>query len=267
MKRLSSAIAVFLILSAAGSVMAADNLGFAAIRIEKGIMKVFRNMGSVLSVAAKETGRVGPDDEMAIRRVLRRTNDTGRPFAIDSTFIDSKGVMKYIDPDTYRNYEGSDISQQDAVIAMQKTKRPRLGELFISVEGIRAADIEYPVLAGNQFLGSISVLVKPEELIRGVAAPAEKELSVKCFVMQKDGTILYESDVKQIGHHTFTDPLFKDYPELVALGKKMVRQKEGSGYYSFTAPETKKVVKKKAVWRTVRLFGNDWIVVAYDEVR
>jgi hypothetical protein len=32
-------------------------------------------------------------------------------YVIDSAFIDDKGVMKFIEPEEFRNYEGSYISQ------------------------------------------------------------------------------------------------------------------------------------------------------------
>lgn len=85
--------------------------------------------------------------------------------------------------------------------------------------------------------------------------------------MQKDGVILYETDPTQIGLNLFTDPLYQGYQELIALGKTMIKQKEGKGFYTFQVPGTKNIVKKQAVWKTIRFFNNDWIVVAYREVK
>jgi len=91
---------------------------------------------------------------------------------------------------------------------------------------------------------SVSMLIKHDELIRSVAEKIEKELGVNCMVMQKDGLILYKTDQTQIGRNTFTDPLYKDFPELIALGKRMIKEKEGKGFYNFWDSGTKNVVKK-----------------------
>ena len=104
-------------------------------------------------------------------------------------------------------------------------------------------------------------------MIRSVAASIENESGAKCWVMQKDGLLLYETDPTQMGLNLFTDPLYKDYPELIKLGKRMVKEKEGEGFYTFLIHGTKKVIKKKAVWKTVHFLNNDWIVVAYKEVK
>jgi hypothetical protein len=54
---------------------------------------------------------------------------------------------------------------------------------------------------------------------------------------------------------------------LIALGKQMVKEKEGKGFYTFVVHGTKNVVKKQAVWKTAHFFNNDWIIVAYEEVK
>jgi len=90
---------------------------------------------------------------------------------------------------------------------------------------------------------------------------------MKCWVMQKDGMILYETDVIQRGLNIFSDPLYKDYSKLISLGKRMVKENKGKGFYTFKAQGTKNVVKKQATWKTIHFFNSDWIVVAYSEVK
>jgi hypothetical protein len=249
----------------AGQALASDNLSKAASKIESGISNILKGIEGTISHAAKQTGKLGIQRETEIRKLLQSCN-AGRPYVVDSTFIDNKGIMKFIEPQQYRKYEGSDISKQEAIIKMLKSQKPRMGNAFVSVEGIKSIDIEYPVFSkGNQFLGSVSMLIKYDELIRSVAATVEKELGVNCMVMQKDGLILYKTDPTQIGHNTFTDPRYKDFPEVIALGKRMIKEKEGEGFYSFTTPGTKNVVKKRNVWKTVHFFNNDWIIAAYKE--
>lgn len=260
-------MAAFLLLFMTGPAFAGDNLNDAASGIAAGISKKLHRLGDAASSAARKAGKeIGREAE--IRKLLLKNYHVGKPFVIDSTFIDNKGIMKFIEPRSYRSYEGSDISKQEAVIRMLKTRQARMGDVFTSVEGIRAVDIEHPVFSQDgQFLGSVSMLVKHEQLLQAAAAPIEKKREVKCWVMQKDGLIIYETDPTQRGLNLFKDPLYKDYPELIALGKRIVREKQGAGFYSFVIHGTKNVVKKQAVWRTVSFFNNDWIVVAYKEIK
>ena len=267
MKSFVLVITAFLFFFMTEQAFAGDNLSDAASKIETGILNNLNGIGDTISFVAKETGKIGLNGEAEIRKLLQR-NCAASPYVINSAFIDSKGIMKIIEPDKYREYEGSDISKQEAVISMLKTKKPRMGNVFLSVEGIKSIDIEYPVFSkGKQFVGSVSMLVKHEEMIRAVAETIEKDLGVKCWVMQKDGLILYETDPTQTGLNLFTDPLYKDYPELIALGKRMVKEKKGEGFYTFLVHGTKNVVKKRVVWKTVHFFNNDWIIAAYREVK
>lgn len=267
MKRFVLVITAFFVFSMTGQAFADNNLNDAASKIESGISNVLNKLGKTVSLVAKETGQTGLNNEFEIRKLLQKNYNDGKPHVIDSTFIDSKGIMKLVEPDKYRSYEGSNISKQEAVITMLKTKKPRMGNLFLSVEGIKSIDIEHPVFSKEkQFFGSVSMLIKPDEMIRSVVVPIEKNLGVKCWVMQKDGVILYETDPVQIGLNLFTNPLYKDYQELIALGKKMIKETKGEGFYTFQSHGTTNAVRKKAVWKTIHFFNNDWIVVAYMKI-
>lgn len=247
---------------------AAVPLPLAAASMDAGLSALLGTLGDISSQAAAEIARVGTADEVKIRQRLRQNHQEGAPYVIDSTFIDAKGVMKMIEPEKYRGYEGSDISQQEAVIKMLATPKSRMGNLFVSVEGIKSIDIESPIFANDrQFLGAVSMLLRPDEIIGSATRPLEKGLGVNCWVMQKDGMILYETDRQQVGLKLFADPLYQGYPELIALGRRMVQEDSGEGSYAFTLPGTKTVVKKQAAWRTIHFFDNDWIIVAYREVK
>ncbi|HOP46611.1 MAG TPA: hypothetical protein PK874_03015 [Desulfobacteraceae bacterium] len=249
-----------------GQTFAADNLNDAACRIESGILRVLNGIGDTISHAAEEAGKAGLNGENQIRKILQYCN-AGRPYVFDSAFIDSKGIIRFIEPEQYRQHEGADISDQDVVVNVQNTKKPCMGSLFVSVEGIKSVDIAYPVFSKeSQHIGSVSMLVNQDKLIRSVAAAVEKELDVRSWAMQKDGTLLYETDSARTGLNLFTAPLYDGYPELKELGRRMMKESEGVGFYTFILHGTKEPVKKRAVWRTVRFFNNDWIISVYKKI-
>ncbi len=129
-------------------------------------------------------------------------------------------------------------------------------------------DFNVPVFSEKkEFVGCVSMLARVEEMIKFAAVQVEAGQGVKTWVMQKDGLIIYETDHSQIGLNLFSDPLYKDYPELVELGKKMVKEASGQGTYTFLINGTQKVVRKDAAWRTLSFYGKEWILVAYQQER
>lgn len=267
MKRWVWVMAALLAVATAGPAWATDQQSKATAKIAARLSSALKGIGSTISLTAKEAGKAELKPEAEMRKLLLK-NVSGRPYAVDATFIDSKGIMMMIEPSQYRGHEGSDISKQEAIIKMLRTKKPGMGNAFVSVEGIKSIDIEYPVFSkGKRFLGSVSLLIRHDEMIRSVAAEIEKELGVQCWVMQTNGFILYDTNPVDTGRNLLKDPRYRDFPELQTLAKRMIKKKAGSGFYSFESPGTKTIVKKRAVWKTIRFLDNDWIVVTYNEVR
>jgi len=123
-----------------------------------------------LKKAAGELGKAGLTGEDA-RRILAATC---REFTylVDCSTIDPQGRMIAVEPPQYRGFEGKDISGQEQVQRMLKTRKPVLSSVFRSVEGYEAVDVEFPAFRPDgRFIGSISVLFKPEKLLGGIIKP------------------------------------------------------------------------------------------------
>ena len=125
MKFWTSVLTAVLFLATVGPAVAEDNLNKAASKFESGLSKPLELMGRDLKNAAKETGRLGADQDPEVRKLLPGLCRK-RPYVVDAAFIDSTGVMKIIEPEQYKKHEGADISKQEAVILMQKNKGPHL---------------------------------------------------------------------------------------------------------------------------------------------
>ncbi|MBN1829618.1 MAG: hypothetical protein JW884_10810, partial [Deltaproteobacteria bacterium] len=97
MKHLVLSFMAFLFIVTAGQGLATDQLTIAASKIEIGIINTLEGIGKTLAHAAKETGKAGVASETDIRKLLQACM-AGKPYAIDSTFIDSKGIMKFVEP-------------------------------------------------------------------------------------------------------------------------------------------------------------------------
>lgn len=187
---------------------------------------------------------------------------------IDCAIINPQGVMIVVEPKEYNRYEGTDISTQEHIKRMLKNHEPVLSKVFTSVEGIKSVDAGYPMFSDyKEFTGSVSVLFKPEIFLGEAAKLPEGISNIRVWVMQKDGVIVYDPDVRQINSNVFISHVFTDFPSLIEFSRKACAEKSGTGAYDFhkTDLADKNIVKKEAVWDTVNFYGAEWRVIVARE--
>ena len=183
-------------------------------------------------------------------------------YAVDCAVVDHNGRMVLVVPEEYAGFEGSDISSQEQIIRLRESKTPVLSNVIKTVEGIDAVDLEHPVFSSRgEFEGSVSVLIRPETMLAAIISPVVQGMPVDVWLMQKDGRILYDPDEAEVGLMLFDDPLYKPYPQLIALGTLIARERRGTGSYEFLGKGLEKPVMKDAYWTTVGLHGTEWRLV------
>ncbi len=230
-------------------------------RVQKKVTTMLNVIDAELAQAASElskTGLTGPAARGVVQDLCKRT-----AHAVDCAAVDGKGRMVIVEPKGYAKVEGSDISAQEQVVRLRQTGQPVLSEVFLTVEGLEAVDLEHPVFSRKkESLGSVSVLMKPESLLKRAILAEARKTPFEVWVMQANGRILYNQEYKEIGKILFTDALYKPYPELLSLGRRIASEKNGQGAYRFPAPGSDKPVTKVAFWTTVSLHGAQWRIVA-----
>ena len=259
-----SFVFVFFLLAAAQAAENDTSLKI-ILKLQDKINDTLAKMDSDALFAVREVQKEGAGGDYARKAIADLAASS--PYTVDCSFIDAKGIMMIVEPGEYKKYEGSDVSGQEQMIRLQKTRRPVMGDAFKSVEGFYASDIEEPVFsARGDFAGSVSLLFKPEDLLSAVIKSVTNDPSLYIWVMQKDGRILYDPDPDQIGRMLFSDPLYGPFPDTVAFGRKIAADRTGSGSYNFYDLGTTKPVKKNAAWTTIALHGTEWrLVVATKE--
>ena len=196
------------------------------------------------------------------REILQNLTNSGSSF-IEATTGSVDGKIEVAEPAAYRNYEGADISKSESTVRLMQTKRPDFSEVFRLVEGYNASIISYPVFsASGQLIGAMGAIMKPEEVIGSIALPLLNGTNYSVTVIQKDGLNLYDTDSSQIGRNLFEDPIYKPYPQLLALGRSVVAERSGMGSYVFLNQEHNENVTKEICWTTVGLHGNEWRLIA-----
>jgi hypothetical protein len=205
---------------------------------------------------------VGAIKESDVRKLLQTIFNKNTD-VINAGFVNASGILRYLEPRDYRNFENADISSQEHVVAMQKDPRPTLSGAFKAVEDFLAVVVAYPLFDNEkQYMGAVTILIRPELFIDALLKKSTIPENYELWVMQPDnGMIIYDQDREEIGRMLFTDPLYRDYRSLLELGREIAAHPSGQGSYVFFAPGLKEKVIKKAVWQTVRLYNREWRVV------
>ncbi len=228
--------------------------------LQRQLTTALHKMDADLSQAATQlsaAGLTGPD----ARKILLKLCEDN-PAAIDCAAVDLAGRMVTLEPEPFKEFEGTDISYQEQVQRLHRTKRPAMSQVIRAVEGIDSVDFEYPIFSGQgQLIGSVSMLLRPESLSSAIIAPAVQGFPVEVWLMQKDGRILYDADPKAIGRNAIHDPLCGPSPQLSSLAKKIANKKSGTGVYKCLRQGLQAPVKKQAFWTTVGLHRTDWRLV------
>ncbi len=210
----------------------------------------------------RQTGLTGKKTQQALADLCRAV-----PGAIDCSTVDQKGIMVTVMPQVYIKHEGADISGQEHMARLWKTGKRVFSNIFRSVEGIDAIDLENPLFSkGKKISGSVSILLKPEAFLASIIVPALKGLPNEAWLMQTDGRIVYDKDAKQIGMMLFEDPLYQPYESLLSAGKEIAANTKGKSFYEFLAVGRPAPVRKDIYWDTVGRHGMAWRLVVVDIV-
>jgi branched-chain amino acid transport system substrate-binding protein len=229
-------------------------------RVQQEVQSALNRLDQDMAGAAKKLSDVSLTDP-SVRSVLDDLS-AKHPYAVDSCTIDPTGKILVMEPSSYSEYEGSDVSQQDAVIRLYQTQQPVLSQTFRAVERFDAVDIEHPIFSSkNTITGSVSILFKPEALLGNIISPAVQNTPYYIWAMQTNGRVLYDIDTNQVGKNLFVDPMYQPYTQLISLSREIAAKKSGKGYYEFIDYQSQQVVKKKTLWGTVGLHGTEWRLV------
>jgi len=193
------------------------------------------------------------------------------PFLMECASADTTGKLITVAPEEYRRYEGTDTATTDAskkyFADFVAKRKPMLSNIFKTVEGPDAVVLVRPVVTGEgEMLGVVSVLIKPEKLVGDIIGPIAERSAIKVNVAQTDALVIYCSNGAETGKNLLTDPRYKAYPELIAMGEKLVVQKTGTAEYTYISDATRKPVTKTVYWVTVGLHGTEWRLASITEL-
>ena len=285
-------ILLFLAIAASGQNVSDGNLSaaeseadmlFMLLQIQADVQGKLNDLDSDLANAAQNlstTRLEGP----AARGVLRKLLETNSNLPGTLTFgtmnkegkiitSECKGCENVSIQDRLSMHSAENLSPTaiELIAHVMKTKTPAFSKAFMTVEGFTGANLEYPVFSSQgEFMGGVGAVFEPDKLLNALVAPQlhfnnstrSNITDYSFWIWQPDGLIAYDRDADQIGNNIFKDPLYKPFPSVLALGKKIIAERAGHGSYSFQVSEANKsVVTKDAYWTTAGLHGSDWRLI------
>ena len=229
------------------------------LEVESNIYADLNTINGILSLGAY---RIATSDlsEESIRKELSN-QVSAKVLITESSFIDADGILKYIEPEEYQEYEGSDISTQTHFIKLHETLQPVLSDLFIAVQGFYAFDIAYPIVKDNKFLGAVNFLLKPSDYLGSIIIPMLQGRKEEIWIMSLDAIVVYDQDEAEIGKNVITDPGYQQFTSLIEAAHKIADNLEGETEYSYYQTATEQTITKKTYWRTIEYYGTQWRLV------
>jgi hypothetical protein len=227
--------------------------------VRDGLMTSMDSLNMMLVDAVDQFAASGIDTAQMRAKLLELFDSSS--FSKEFSFINPQGILQIIEPEAYHSYQGDDISTQSHVVSAFQTLQPVLSDVFPVLEGYLACVDIHPIVNGTQLLGAIDAVFTPSELLGRIIMPIVKDQDFEIWVMEKTGVVLFDQDAAEIGLNVLTNPLYADYPELIAACNKMIAEESGETTYSFFQTGTSTIVSKKTYWNTFAMHGNEWKIV------
>jgi len=230
----------------------------------KGELQTLDQMLLDACIDLSSTGLTGTQAREVLSNVVANNS-----LIVNAATADANDILLAVEPSSYKNIEGQDISVQEQNLYMHQTMRPAMSNMIPLVEGFPGVVMVAPVFdANNQFIGSLSFVIQPRVLIEKYVTPAIADGLYSMWSMQLNGTLIYDPDPEQQDKNLLTDPIYVDYPEVQAFTHQVAEQHTGYGTYSYydknLSDASSKLVNKEAYWTTIGLYNTQWrLVIVY----
>ena len=230
-----------------------------ALDIAKGkIQNSIDSLNRVLASAAGSLSGVAADPE-AIRARLKKVC-SGSLLTKEVAFITPGGKKEIIEPRSFREFEGTSLNQESNLKEAMQLKQPVFSGLFKAPEGFQAVADVYPVVSGSTVVGAIESVFAPYDLIhliRITLVTAPNEI----WVMDQDGTVIFQEDTGTIGKNVFKDDYFSKFNNFQTACKTIAGAESGEVNYSYYTIGTTNPVDKTAYWKTIKMHDKSWKII------
>ena len=188
------------------------------------------------------------------------------PGIVTIGIFDSRGICTAMSPLSH-NIIGWDLSETPVVSSMNEEMVPQMTGLFALSEGGYAASVNYPVFSNDKkYTGFVSLTFDPYTFFNEPASDFMNNTEYQVMIAQKDGVVLYDTDINEIGKETFNNPMYDEFPEVLEFAKAYSDSFSGEFEYSYLDKTLSKNVDKKAIWTTIGLHGEELRLISIREL-
>jgi hypothetical protein len=211
--------------------------------------------------AAARAVELATGGEEEVRQILGLVA-THDPSVIDCGWIDSGGVLRWVEPAEWRGREGTDLSGGETLRQLHRSGKPALGAVARGPEEVDASELTYPVLAsGGRPAGAIRMLFRPGPFLDRIVAKRAANSGWRVWIVQADGKILFADDAQLIGRSLVSDAPFRSSPGFLDLGRRIVTESAGAALHPDPVAATVNRPFGEAYWTTVTMNGAAWRVL------
>lgn len=230
-----------------------------ALDIAKGkIQQSIDSLNGALASAAESLAKVSADP-VAIRSRLKEVC-SGSLLTKEVAFISPEGSKQIIRHKSLLEYEGTSLNQDSRMKVAMQSKQPLFSALFETPGGGQAVGDVYPVVSGSTVVGAIESVFMPYDLIHRIRITLVTSPN-EIWVMDQDGTVIYQQDSGTVGKNVFKDDTFSKFDNFQTACKTIAGTESGEVNYSYFTIGTTNPVDKTAYWRTLKMHDKSWKII------
>lgn len=234
------------------------------IQAQSSINAQLEKLDSSLQTACQRlstTGLTGTQDRIVLSDLVGNNS-----LIVNAATSDINDILVAVEPSEYNSIEGQDISNQAQNVQLHQTMRPAMSNMIPLVEGFPGVVMVAPIFDSNgKYMGSLSIVIHPSLLIGTIVESPINGTPYSMWVMQTNGTLIYDPDPQQQGRNLFTDPIYTNYTEVQTFTHQVSDKQSGYGTYQYYNTNldnaSKQVISKEAYWTTIGIYGTEWRLV------
>ncbi len=212
------------------------------------------------SRALSTTGPSGRNAEVVLSENLLHY-----PWALSSVVISPQGIILTAVPETYAGIVGANVSGHLHFQRANTARVPMVSGVFRMAEGFDGIAQSYPVFSSSgEYLGYTDITYEPYVFLGSHIGKATRGTDYDVWVVQTDGTVIYDTSKEEIGKNVVSDPIYAD-PALQEILARIVKETSGMGTYTIWDRDGDRNITRTAVWDTAGIDGAEWRVVVTSE--
>jgi PAS domain S-box-containing protein len=209
----------------------------------QGITSVFEDYKSDLTFLAQFKGIIDVTDES--KTILKNFFEQHKQIITAITSVNSLGTILYTYPYN-QSVIGNDISYQKHVSQIMATHKPVISDVFMSEQGFLAIALHVPVFKGNEFAGSLAILIPIDKLGKLYLDKIKIKGTIKAWLLSENGIELY----CPVSGHTGKSLLENAHHDISAIRLLQSIKSENSG----TIKEVDQELTPEGKTRTIKKY-------------